>query len=46
MGLLYCITVSCVVMCKNININEFGKQELGHFFIKEIDEKCLSEQQK
>jgi len=46
MSLLYCITVSCVVLCKNITINEFGREQLGEFFIKEVDEQCLIERKK
>ena len=42
----YCIMVACALMCKDIKPNEFGQEQLGEFYIKEIDEKCLAEQNK
>lgn len=42
----YCIMVACTILCKDIKPNEFGQQQLGEFYIKGTDEKCLAEQNK
>ena len=40
---VYCIFVSCVLLCKDIYKNEFGQPQLGSFYIKNIDYKCLED---